>query len=259
MSSFKEWAVSSGKLNKDTASTYWSGLTNTKFKHDNVPVADVNTLDEVMSRIGKEVVTVADIKNLFTKPDYRPDSDIKSFIQKYIEYLKFSNTISQRTIDYQNFFDMLKFWVKQTNNNITNDGQRVGFREIKTENAVRAETEFNNPQFHKDYITFSDFSIRISFFRNGQYKGNKVNFIVCHPNSFNSWWLNIRYQVDSQKIIVNYRRDLPNNSDSKAFKDYMTELGYETGAIFRINELDLSEQMPNGRVRALFDYFHEMI
>lgn len=41
MSSFKEWAVSSGKLNKDTASTYWSGLTNTKFKHDNVPVAEL--------------------------------------------------------------------------------------------------------------------------------------------------------------------------------------------------------------------------
>lgn len=259
MSSFKEWAVNSGKLNKDTASTYWSGLINTQFKQDNVPVADVNSLHEFISRIGKDIVTITDIKNLFTKPDYRPDSDIKSFIQKYIEYLKASSNVKQPTKDYENFFAMLKFWVKQTNNNITNDGQRVGFKEIKAENAVRAEAKFNNPQFHKEYITFSDFLIRISFFRNGQYKGNKVNFIVCFPNDFNSGSLNMRYQFDSQQIVVNYRRDLPNNSDSRAFKDNMTELGYETGVTFRIDELGLSEQKPNAKVKALFDYFHEMV
>nr|WP_238476783.1 AAA family ATPase [Fructobacillus parabroussonetiae] len=39
----------------------------------------------------------------------------------------------------------------------------------------------------------------------------------------------------------------------------MTKLGYETGTIFQLSELGLSEQMPNEKVKALFDYFHEMV
>ncbi|MBS9337535.1 AAA domain-containing protein [Fructobacillus sp. S1-1] len=118
---------------------------------------------------------------------------------------------------------------------------------------------FTDPKFRKEYITYSDFSIRISFFRSGQYKGDKVNFIVYWPKTLKSRWLNIRYQHNSQQIVVNYRRELSNNTDSLDFKEYMTKLGYETGTIFQLSELGLSEQMPNEKVKALFDYFHEMV
>lgn len=49
---FKEWAISSGKLNEKTAATYWSGLTNTRFKEDGIAVADVTSIDELTERIG---------------------------------------------------------------------------------------------------------------------------------------------------------------------------------------------------------------
>ncbi|MBS1008133.1 AAA family ATPase [Leuconostoc suionicum] len=118
---------------------------------------------------------------------------------------------------------------------------------------------FTDPKFRKEYITYSDFSIRISFFRSGQYKGDRVNFIVYWPKTLNSRWLNIRYQHNSQQIVVNYRRELSNNTDSLDFKEYMTKLGFETGNIFQLSELSLSEQMPNDKVKELFDYFHEMV
>ena len=252
MSSFTEWAVKYGKLQKDTAATYWSGLKNTKFKSDDVSLTDIGNIEDYIFRTGKHNVDKSDINKLFNTPDYRNDSDILSFIQKYVEYLKNNQ-------DYENFFAMLKFWVKQTENNIEDDGKRVGFQEIKAENVIKAENMFTDPKFRKEYITFSDFSIRISFFRSGQYKGDKVNFIVYWPKTLNSRWLNIKYQHNSQQIVVNYRRELPNNTDSLNFKEYMTKLGYGTGNIFQISELGLSEQMPNEKVKALFDYFHEMV
>ncbi|MCS8586833.1 MULTISPECIES: McrB family protein [Leuconostoc] len=252
MSSFTEWAVKYGKLQRGTATTYWSGLKNTKFKSDDIPLTDIDNIEDYIFRTGKHNVEKSDIKKLFNTPDYRNDSDILSFIQKYVEYLKNSQ-------DYENFFAMLKFWVKQTENNIEDDGKRVGFQEIKSENVIKAENMFTDPKFRKEYITYSDFSIRISFFRSGQYKGDRVNFIVYWPKTLKSRWLNIRYQHNSQQIVVNYRRELSNNTDSLDFKEYMTKLGYETGTIFQLSELSLSEQMPNDKVKALFDYFHEMV
>ncbi|QAT27589.1 AAA family ATPase [Leuconostoc mesenteroides] len=252
MSSFTEWAVKYGKLQRGTAATYWSGLKNTKFKSDDIPLTDIDNIEDYIFRTGKHNVEKSDIKKLFNTPDYRNDSDILSFIQKYVEYLKNSQ-------DYENFFAMLKFWVKQTENNIEDDGKRVGFQEIKSENVIKAENMFTDPKFRKEYITYSDFSIRISFFRSGQYKGDRVNFIVYWPKTLKSRWLNIRYQHNSQQIVVNYRRELSNNTDSLDFKEYMTKLGYETGTIFQLSELALSEQMPNDKVKALFDYFHEMV
>lgn len=252
MSSFTEWAVKYGKLQRGTATTYWSGLKNTKFKSDDIPLTDIDNIEDYIFRTGKHNVEKSDIKKLFNTPDYRNDSDILSFIQKYVEYLKNSQ-------DYENFFAMLKFWVKQTENNIEDDGKRVGFQEIKSENVIKAENMFTDPKFRKEYITYSDFSIRISFFRSGQYKGDRVNFIVYWPKTLKSRWLNIRYQHNSQQIVVNYRRELSNNPDSLDFKEYMTKLGYETGTIFQLSELSLSEQMPNDKVKALFDYFHEMV
>lgn len=252
MSSFTEWAVKYGKLQRGTATTYWSGLKNTKFKSDDIPLTDIDNIEDYIFRTGKHNVEKSDIKKLFNTPDYRNDSDILSFIQKYVEYLKNSQ-------DYENFFAMLKFWVKQTENNIEDDGKRVGFQEIKSENVIKAENMFTDPKFRKEYITYSDFSIRISFFRSGQYKGDRVNFIVYWPKTLKSRWLNIRYQHNSQQIVVNYRRELSNNTDSLDFKEYMTKLGYETGTIFQLSELSLSEQMPNDKVKALFDYFHDMV
>ena len=252
MSSFTEWAVKYGKLQRGTAATYWSGLKNTKFKSDDIPLTDIDNIEDYIFRTGKHNVEKSDIKKLFNTPDYRNDSDILSFIQKYVEYLKNSQ-------DYENFFAMLKFWVKQTENNIEDDGKRVGFQEIKSENVIKAENMFTDPKFRKEYITYSDFSIRISFFRSGQYKGDRVNFIVYWPKTLKSRWLNIRYQHNSQQIVVNYRRELSNNTDSLDFKEYMTKLGYETGTIFQLSELGFSEQMPNDKVKALFDYFHEMV
>lgn len=126
---FKEWAISSGKLNEKTAATHWSGLTNTRFKEDGIAVADVTSINELTERIGKDTIDTQDIEKLFNKPSYRPDSDIKSFVQKYIDYLK-SETTNGVVGDYENFFEMLKFWIKQTDNNIVNDGHRVSFEEI---------------------------------------------------------------------------------------------------------------------------------
>lgn len=252
MSSFTEWAVKYGKLQRGTAATYWSGLKNTKFKSDDIPLTDIDNIEDYIFRTGKHNVEKSDVKKLFNTPDYRNDSDILSFIQKYVEYLKNSQ-------DYENFFAMLKFWVKQTENNIEDDGKRVGFQEIKSENVIKAENMFTDPKFRKEYITYSDFSIRISFFRSGQYKGDRVNFIVYWPKTLKSRWLNIRYQHNSQQIVVNYRRELSNNTDSLDFKEYMTKLGFETGNIFQLSELSLSEEMPNDKVKELFDYFHEMV
>ncbi|MGF7440544.1 hypothetical protein, partial [Enterococcus faecalis] len=104
-------------------------------------------------------------------------------------------------------------------------------------NLDRAVMKFTEPQFHKQYIQFSDFAIRISFFRSGQYKGEKVNFVVCRPTGYGSWWLNIRYLYDLKQLRVSYRRDLPNNSDRQAFKDYMTALDYQKDVSFSIGEL----------------------
>lgn len=87
MMDFKEWAISSGKLNEKTAATYWSGLTNTRFKEDDIAVADVISINELTERIGKGTIDTQDIEKLFNKPSYRPDLDIKSFVQKYIDYL----------------------------------------------------------------------------------------------------------------------------------------------------------------------------
>ncbi|HFI0505307.1 TPA: McrB family protein [Streptococcus suis] len=255
---FKEWAISSGKLNEKTAATYWSGLTNTRFKEDGIAVADVTSIDELTERIGKDTIDTQDIEKLFNKPSYRPDSDIKSFVQKYIDYLK-SETTNGVVGDYENFFEMLKFWIKQTDNNIVNDGHRVSFEEIQEGNLDRAVMKFTEPQFHKQYIQFSDFAIRISFFRSGQYKGEKVNFVACRPTGFGSWWLNIRYLYDLKQLRVSYRRDLPNNSDRQAFKDYMTALDYQKDVSFSIGELGLTQSEPNSKVKELFDYFHNMI
>lgn len=154
---------------------------------------------------------------------------------------------------------MLKFWIKQTDNNIVNDGHRVSFQEIQEGNLDKAVMKFTEPQFHKQYIQFSDFAIRISFFRSGRYKGEKVNFVICRPTGFGSWWLNIRYLYDLKQLRVSYRRDLPNNSDRQAFKDYMTALDYQKDVSFSIGELGLTQSEPNSKVKELFDYFHNMI
>lgn len=61
---FKEWAISSGKLNEKVAVTYWSGLTNTRFKEDGIAVADVTSIDELTERIGKDTIDTQDIEKL---------------------------------------------------------------------------------------------------------------------------------------------------------------------------------------------------
>jgi 5-methylcytosine-specific restriction protein B len=162
--------------------------------------------------------------------------------------------------DYQNFFNMLKFWIQQTNQNIANAGQRVTFKEIREVNLERASKEFIDPKFEPEYIHYSNFDIQISFVRQGNYKGEKVNFVVWkRDNNNQSWWLNIRYSYDRQKIICNYRSDLENNTDSTHFKEYMESYGLNKEAVFEISDLNLEGIKANNSVKNLFNTFYEMI
>lgn len=63
MSSFTEWAVKYGKLQRGTAATYWSGLKNTKFKSDDIPLTDIDNIEDYIFRTGKHNVEKSDIKN----------------------------------------------------------------------------------------------------------------------------------------------------------------------------------------------------
>lgn len=67
--------------------------------------------------------------------------------------------------DYNNFFNMIKFWIVQTNKNIENNGGRVSLSEIKeTEESIKKATKlYKNPIFAKEYLFYNDFIIRISF------------------------------------------------------------------------------------------------
>ena len=83
--------------------------------------------------------------------------------------------------DYLNFFEMLKFWISQTDKNIANSGERVRIKNIESkdmESLKRAEKEFLNPKFDEKFIKYSDFSININFVTSGNYKGENTNFIV---------------------------------------------------------------------------------
>ncbi|GHU36988.1 hypothetical protein FACS1894193_11510 [Bacilli bacterium] len=181
-------------------------------------------------------------------------------MKAYSEFLKYMGGINMKSIameeDYNNFFDMLKFWVEQTNNNIENKGNRVTFREIHEGNISRAENDFNNPKFYPQYLNYQNFAIRISFVKNSHYKSEKANFIVWNAGPY-SWWLNIIYFVDEQVIKVVYQDNI--SKDPSEVKKYMIKKGYNQSRDYKIQDLGLEEAKPNDKVKELFDDFSNMI
>lgn len=260
---FEDWAVSLGKLNKDKVLTYWSGLKNTRFKEDNLAVTDIFSLHELVERIGKDTLEIEDVARLFTKPADTLDTDIKLFVQKYMEYLRGVDSGTEKKDDYQNFFYMLKFWITQTDNIINNKNNKNNevkkpiLREIKKGKIERALQEFTNPKFEESFLHYQGFDIQIKFNGSGKVKSEKVNYVVCVPEAAKSWNLNIRYNFDCKHLKLVYW--LKTSYDSKDFKDYMVKGGWTTPKIFLISELKLEGNKPNHRVKTLFDEFKAMI
>ena len=77
------------------------------------------------------------------------------------------NGIKER--DYLNFFEMLKFWITQTDNNITNNGKRVSKSYLDKNNIGDVGKYFKDPLFKEEYIKFND-------------KYLKINFVDLFPN-----------------------------------------------------------------------------
>lgn len=165
--------------------------------------------------------------------------------------------------DYLNFFEMLKFWIFQTDKNIANSGERVRIKNIESkdmESLKRAEKEFLNPKFDEKFIKYSDFSININFVTSGNYKGENTNFIVYQSKIENiGCWINIVYRYHNKKVVAYYKGDHEDNKESEEFKRYMQEKGYTKGFEESISKLGLNEKEPNQNVKGLFDYFYKMI
>ncbi len=166
--------------------------------------------------------------------------------------------------DYKTFQQMLNFWVVQTNNNIEDEGLRVNsLTQITETNALEAEKEYSNPHFHAEYLEYSNFSICISFFKKGQYKGERVNYIVWENEKEREkeikWWINIIYSYDQQSMRICYRNDIESNRDLQEFKDYLTQNGYDQEKTYSLEELSLNSDKPTEKVIDLFNYFEKTI
>ena len=164
--------------------------------------------------------------------------------------------------DYQNFFNMLKFWIEQTRKNINDEENSPKIRQITKNTAPKAEKVFVDPNFISKYLDYDNFHINIRFKDQGdKCKGIYKNFVSHRPDDINkSGWIAIRYNFDSEEIYLSYNYDDKNNSDSPEFKEYMKDLGYkDKGLTFNVSELDLESYEPNEKVRELFDNFCKMI
>ena len=155
--------------------------------------------------------------------------------------------------DYLNFYKMLQFWIEQTHNNIENTGKRVIFKEIRKRNAEDAERLFTDPKFDRKFLEYSNFSVNISFFRSGHYKGINVNWVMLETLVPTSWWLNICYDYNRQIIKVWLKNDTAN------MKEYLRQKGYTEDIFYSLDELGLMEEKPNATVKELFDYFSGLI
>lgn len=161
------------------------------------------------------------------------------------------------TNDYQNFFKMMKFWIKQTDKNIENTGGRIPKKDIKEENKNEAEVIFTDPKFNKNFLQYTDFKIKLSFISRNNYKSEKVNYIVWENSGNNGLWLNIQYLYDKKEV-----RALFNPTDKLEdphLKEAMEKRKFNLGLSFSIEELDLESEVPNESVKKLYDYFYEMI
>jgi len=165
-------------------------------------------------------------------------------------------SLNEERNDYLNFFNMLKFWIKQTNNNIENTGKRVTSPiEINKDNARIAMENYIDPQFEPEYLIYKDFSTGMSFFRQGHYQGRYVNIVgAAHDVSL---WLNLRYIKNDNHIVAVYSNE--KSSDTHDFKNHMTKAGYGKDKIFAVDDLELGIHEPNEKVKELFSYYSEMI
>lgn len=254
---FKYWYANVEGKSLNSANTYNVAFRKVSFL-DGKTISEITDADEMGKRIqpvleGKGSSREVTSKVFIVLEDNLQDDDLKSGLKYYLKFL------SDRVADYRNFFEMLKFWVAQTDHNIKNDGGRVPFQEIREDDVGKAVSSFKSPQFRADYIQYKDFSIRISFFRNGHYESEKVNFIVWKPEKNQSWGVRIRYDFKTQKITANYEESSRDNYAAALIQTHMSGLGFEKGLRVTIEQLELQASEPNECVRRLFDYFTEMI
>lgn len=256
-SAFKYWYANVEGKSLNSANTYNVAFRKVSFL-DGKTISEITDADEMGKRIqpvleGRGSSREMTSKVFIVREDNLQDDDLKSGLKYYLKFL------SNRDADYRNFFEMLKFWIAQTDHNIKNDGGRVPFQEIREDDIGKAVSSFKSPQFRADYIQYKDFSIRISFFRNGHYESEKVNFIVWKPEKNQSWGVRIRYDFKTQKITANYEESSRDNYAAALIQTHMSGLGFEKGLRVTIEELELQASEPNECVRRLFDYFTEMI
>jgi len=194
--------------------------------------------------------------------DAEPNQTLRIFFDMFVMQIK-KHTSSTTTAtvdnfdkDYSNFFNMLKFWIEQTENNISNTGKRVSTpAEIYKDNVSIAVDAYTDPQFKPEYLDYKGFSTGIAFFRSGNYQGRNVNIVgAAHDVSL---WLNLRYIKKEDRIVVVYSGD--KSDDSQGFKDYMIKAGYDKDKSFSLDELELRAKEPNDKVKELFDYYNKMI
>lgn len=164
-----------------------------------------------------------------------------------------------------NFFEMLKFWVKQTDQNILDKNKRVPRTEISEKNEDESESLFVNPQFKREFVHYSNFNISISFFRSGRYRGKKINYVIArNDDELKSWYVKLLYNTfdtqtsdDKKSISVKYDSKNSNNKDPKLFKEYMKD--YAEGKTYGLTDLDLNADEPNQNVIDLYNYFSEIV
>ena len=174
----------------------------------------------------------------------------RKVVGKLVREKKAMNNLEE---DYLNFYRMLQFWIEQTDNNIENTGRRVSFKEIKEDNVKDAEDMFKNPQFKRKFLKYANFSIYISFFRNGQYKGTKVNWIMWKTSEKMPVWLNICYDCNKKTMGISL------GNSSGEIDSYLEREGYSDSEKYPLIELELNKKTPNSKVKELFDYYSGLI
>lgn len=167
------------------------------------------------------------------------------------------NGIKER--DYLNFFEMLKFWITQTDNNITNNGKRVSKSYLDKNNIGDVGKYFKDPLFKEEYIKFNDKYLKINFFSRQSYEG-EANYVGWEEEKFFGY-INIVYDYKNKKIKALYK-DKYNKRERKEYEkfiNYMKQKGYIEGLEKSIDNLGLDKEEPNDDVKELFDYFYNMI
>ena len=165
--------------------------------------------------------------------------------------------------EYNRFFNLLKFWTEQVENNVANGEKLVAhptqFGVNKYDDAVK---KYRDPQFSKDFVTYNDFKLYINFFKSSHFEGPNVLYIRVDQSIYNNewmmYWINLRYFNDKKKIVAQYK-DSDKSGDSDQFKKHMRDSGYDVGMSFSCEDLELDASEPNDNVKELFNYFKNMV